>query len=108
MKSLTLTYKIVPEKIGYSVVCLDWDCAYTQGETVKECQQNAIEVTELLLESFLNHELQKEQLPHITRHNLSPMTFQLSFDLSTGSYIDIQRISSKTKLKEISNLASLL
>ncbi len=108
MKTLTLTYKLIPEEKGFSVVCLDWDCAYTQGETIEECRQNAIEVTELLLESFLNNELQKKQLPKIVRRFASPRTFQLSFDIATGTYIDLQRIPSKTILKRISNLASLL
>ena len=108
MKTLTLTYKVIPEKKGFSVICLDWDCVYTQGKTIEECRQNAIEITELFLESFLNNELQKEQIPRIVRHFASPMTFQLSFDISTGTYIDLQRIPSKTKLKRISNLSSLL
>ncbi len=108
MDAITLTYKLIPEEKGFSVVCLDWDSAYTQGETIDECMQNSIEVTELLLESFLHKELQKDQLPKIIRRFASPLTFQLSFDISTGSYIDPQKIPFKTKLKSISNLASLL
>ena len=104
---MTFTYKLIPEKKGFSVICLDWDCAYTQGETLTECHKNAIEVTELLLESFLHKEIKKEHLPKISPHLASPMTFQLSFDLRTGRYIDLQNMPVKTKMKRIVNLASL-
>jgi len=108
MDTLTLTYKLIPEEKGFSVVCMDWDCAYTQGKTIEECRKNAIEVTELLLESFLNNELSKDQLPKITRRLASPHTFQLSFDIASGTYIDLHRIPAKIKFKRISNLASFL
>lgn len=75
MDTLTQIYKIIPEKNGFSVVCLDWDAAFTQGDSIRECRQNAIEVTELLLQSFLSNELQKEQFPKIAHRFAAPQTF---------------------------------
>ncbi len=75
----TFTYKLVPETKGFSVKCLDWDCVFTQGDTIKECKKNAAEVTELFLEKALTDSLGKTQHPNFKKHRKSNNQFQLSF-----------------------------
>jgi len=91
-KTITFTYEMKPEKTGFSFVCLDWDCVYSQGETVEECKRNAIEVTEMLLEELLKGELNKKQYPKIKEHTNNPFLFSLTFDLTKGKYINLSRI----------------
>ena len=80
-KTIKLTYKLFPEKKGYSVKCLDWHCVYTQGETIKECKKHAIEATTLMLTDLNNGTLHKSDYPQIKIHKKSLNTFTLTFDL---------------------------
>jgi predicted RNase H-like HicB family nuclease len=104
METVTMTYKITPEKEGYFVECLDWDCVFSQGETVKECKNNIIEVTEMFLTSLISKELHPNQYPHIQKHLASPFTFHLSFNMETGKFINLSRIKRWKNLKPTSNL----
>jgi len=98
-KTITLTYKLIPETEGYSVECLDWKAVYTQGETIAECMKNASEATELILEDVLNGALHKSQFPIIKSHKASFDTFQLSFDLTTGKQVKIENIKTSKIFK---------
>lgn len=98
-KTITLTYKLIPESKGYCVECLDWKDVYTQGDTIAECRKHAAEATELMLEEALKGTLHKSQFPHIKSHKGSFDTFQITFDLTTGKQINIDRIRTSKVFK---------
>ena len=104
-KTITLTYKLIPETKGFSVECLDWKSVYTQGENITECIKNAAEATELMLDDAIKGTLHKSQCPNIKSHKASLGTFQITFDLTTGKQVNIENIkTSKTfRTYEISN-----
>jgi predicted RNase H-like HicB family nuclease len=102
MRYLSLTYKITPEKPeGFSVVCLDWDSVYTQGETVSECKKNTIEVTEMMIDLLNSNELDKSIYPKIRSHKAHPLNFQLTFDIDKAKHITISRLPGKGKFLNI-------
>ena len=105
MNFLSLTYKLTPEKTGgFSVVCLDWDSVYTQGETVGECKKNAVEVTEMMIDLLNSGELDKSVHPKINRHKAHPMNFQLTFDIERAKHITISQLPKKGKFLTIKKI----
>ena len=99
METITFAYSLIPEDKGFSVQCLDWNCIFTQGDTIKECKSNAIELTEMYMELLLKGNLNKEQYPQIKKHFLEPYHFQLTFNFKTGKHINIHlHINSKIKI----------
>ncbi len=108
METITLTYRVQPEKNGFSVACLDWSGVFSQGENISECKKNMIEVTEMFLDLLKAKELSKEQIPVIKKHIANPFTFQLTFDLAKAKFVPESKIKFNSKIKSISNLASFL
>ena len=89
MNIQTFTYQLQIEEKGYSFQCLNWNSVYSQGETLDECIKNAIEVTELMLEEYIEGNLSKDQQPRLTKKKtIRPNQFQLTFDLDMGTYIN--------------------
>jgi len=110
MKTVTFTYQIVLEKKGYFVKCLDWDSVYSQGESITECKKNAVEVTEMMLEELINKTLHKMQYPKIKKHEANLLQFQCTFDLSTGQYVEIEKIKHSliSTIKSVKDIAAAL
>lgn len=77
----TFTYKctLVPEKKVYFVKCLDWNCVFTQGDTINECKKNATEVTEMFLGILLSGTIDKQQQPVFKDYKSSKDKFQVYF-----------------------------
>jgi predicted RNase H-like HicB family nuclease len=97
---ISLTYKLSPEETGgFSVVCLDWDSVYTQGETIAECRKNAIEATEMMLDLLNSGQLDKSIYPKIKSHKAHPLNFQLTFDLGLAKHRTISRLPKKKILQ---------
>ena len=92
MNTISFNYLLTPEKKGFSVVCLDWDSVYSQGESFDECKNNVAEVTEMFLKDLLEKKLSKKQYPSIKKHLADPYTFQLTFDLNKAKYIPENKI----------------
>jgi predicted RNase H-like HicB family nuclease len=90
---IAFTYELVPEKKGYSVNCLDWNCVFTEGETINECKKNAAEVTTMFFKQLLSGELHKSQFPVIKKHQSSALHFQLEFDVHSGKVINLSKIN---------------
>ena len=99
MKTLTLTYKLIPESIGFSVKCLDWKAIFTEGDNYKECKKNAIEVTELFLDRFQKKELHLAQFPKLKKHLPNPFQFQLTFDIKKCKFIEVEKVKFLNKLE---------
>ena len=96
MKYISLTYKLFSEESGgFSVVCLDWDSVYAQGDTIAGCKKNAIEVTEMMLDLLNTGQLDKSIYPKIKSHKAHPLTFQLTFDLELAKHRTISRLPKK-------------
>jgi len=94
MELLTLTYDLLrAEKEGFVVVCKEWSCIVTQGETVEECKLMAIDATEMFLEELKNGTLHPTQYPKIKRHIAKPLQFQLSFDTNECKYVSLEKIA---------------
>lgn len=101
MKYISLTYRFTSEEGGgISVVCLDWDSVYTQGETIAQCKKNAIEVTEMMLDLLNSGELDKSIYPKIKSHKAHPLNFQLTFDLDRAKHCTISRMPRKKIFNE--------
>jgi predicted RNase H-like HicB family nuclease len=107
MNTITFSYLITPEKKGFSVSCLDWNCVFSQGENIIECKKNIVEVTEMLLEDLINIRLVKSQYPKIKKHIANPYTFQLTFNLDKAKFLPDNKIPFKSKIKAISNIAAI-
>ena len=104
---MTFIYRLYPDRSGFTVKCLDWDCVFTQGETLPECRQNAIEITELFLGMLVKKELKNSQMPHFKRHLAFPYDFPLTFILPVGKFLDQSSLTNKTRIKRLSNLTTL-
>ncbi len=90
-KTITLTYKLIPDGNWFCVKCLDWSCIITQGRSLIECHKNCINATEMFLEDLINGKLKKSQYPHIKKHILEKNIFLLRFDLKSGKHIEIKK-----------------
>jgi predicted RNase H-like HicB family nuclease len=108
METITLTYRVHPEKKGFSVSCLDWPGVFSQGENISECKKNMIECTEMFLDLLKSKELSKAQYPLIKKHIANPFTFQLTFDVRKAKYVPESKIKFNSKIKSISNIAAIL
>lgn len=104
MKIITFTYKLIPQKQGFCVECLDWRGIISQGETITECKKNMIECTELFFDCYNDYELSKNQYPVIKKHFASPYTFQLSFDCDTGKYVSEKKLQLFQKIVTVRKL----
>jgi len=93
METITLTYELIPDETsGFTVNCKDWEAVFTEGETLTECKQNAIEVTEMFLEEMKNGTLHPTQYPQIKGHIAKPLQFQLSYNVDTCKYVPMGKI----------------
>ena len=105
METLTLTYELTPDETsGFTVQCKDWGAVFSEGETINECKENAIEVTEMFLTDLKEGALHKSQYPNIKRHTAKPLQFLLTFNYDTGKNVSIEKLSTlkkfhRTKLK---------
>ena len=108
METITLTFRVHPEKKGFSVICLDWSGVFSEGENISECKKNMIEVTEMFLDLLKAKELSNAQFPVIKKHIAKPFTFQLTFDFKKGRYVPESKIKFNSKIKSISNIAAFL
>jgi predicted RNase H-like HicB family nuclease len=84
MKTLTLTYQTAPKENGYHIVCLDWYHVFTDAATYEDIIPRAVTATEKMLAW---HVEQGKDVPQPKQFVLGPLDFQLTFNLTTFSYI---------------------
>lgn len=103
---VAFTYELTPEKNGFSVKCLDWDCVYTQGETIDECKKNAAEVTTIYLKDLIKGTLHPDDFPKIKNHKATIYRFVLNFDLTTGKPYHINNTTVFKNIKAVKQLVT--
>jgi len=100
---VAFTYELTPEKKGFSVKCLDWDCVFTQGDNLDECKKNAEEVTSIYLKDLAKGELHHKDYPNIKNHKANVYHFTLLFDLATGKPFRFEKPNSLKNIKPVSS-----
>ena len=88
MEIIALSYKIHPTD-KYSCRCEQWGPVMTQGDTMKELVDNAIELTETFFEMLSEGELHKDDYPKIENVIPRPGRFVLYFNKETGKYVGV-------------------
>ncbi|MFY9307820.1 MAG: hypothetical protein WAQ28_02105 [Bacteroidia bacterium] len=85
---IAFTYELTPEDSGFSVRCLDWDCVFSEGETVEECKKNVSQVTRMYLRELIAGTLDERDYPRFKAHRTSMYQFILVFNTETLRVFD--------------------